>query len=203
MVGYGSVVSPGWSLGVWVNLRALPSAAHLFSAQQTGGTLRVSVNAATALVEVVDNLGGRTCTGATPVPLYVWTLVALTQFNTSSEGASSTVIYVNGQVDSTCSNMIYWNSPAVTKSIVYIGFDSGTGAAAVLQATLAQWSFWYGPLQAADHLALYSNPPVSIAGPLPVTLFPPPEAGVPLLALTPRVYTILPISGIRDTAHSV
>jgi len=85
MDGYGRV-SPGWSLSVWVKLNAFEAgSAHLFSALQTGWTLRVSVDAATGLLEVVDNNyaypSPLVCRSDTPVPLAIWTLVSVTQWN--------------------------------------------------------------------------------------------------------------------------
>ena len=192
-------------MAVWVSVRRFEGAAHLFSALQSGWTLRLSVNPLTRRLEFVDNsyafASPRICTGNSVLPMVAWTLVGITQTNTSAwASAAPTVLYVNGVPDASCANMPYWDSTEETKANVFVGFDSMLGFD-VLHAQLALWSFFYYPLSADQHAMMAAEMPLSIAGPLPITIDPPPETGVPLLYLAPRTYTLFPLSGLRGTSN--
>jgi hypothetical protein len=117
---WGGVVSPGWSLAIWVSLRAMQGNAHLFSGAGSGYSLRVSINSVTRVVELVSAGGGvsATCSGATVIPLYQWTLISVTQLNNSASAwaAAPTQLYVNGVLDRSCTSVPYWGSPSRNKA---------------------------------------------------------------------------------------
>jgi hypothetical protein len=103
-----SVVSPGWSTAIWIRLQSFEYAAHFFSAAGGGYSLRLSVNPSTSLLELVHNgINLRTCTGMTKIPLYVWTLIGVTQRNNSATAIlnAHTELFVNGISDNNCSTL--------------------------------------------------------------------------------------------------
>ncbi len=214
-VGAGGVVSAGWSLAVWINVRSLSlGSAHVFSALQAGYTLRLSIDASTQRLQLVDSnyayAAPLVCSSVSKVPLYTWSLISITQWNTTADLSDSlTELYVNGAWDASCSNgtataagshsMPYWDSPVNAKSNIYVGLDA-IDDTAVTVADLALWGFWYEPLAAADHATLWNEPPTAIAGPQPVSIFPPIEAGTPLLGMTPRVLQLVPQTSMRGNS---
>jgi len=251
--GYG-VVSPGWSTAIWIRLQSFEYAAHFLSAAGGGYSLRLSVNPSTQMLELVHNgINLRTCTGNSKIPLYVWTLIGVTQRNNSATAYlnAQTELFVNGISDKNCSTLSvkcktcaysrgrqrqavhvrdesrssltlrpvltptvfillfvlllvffvcspYWGDlPLENKGNMYIGYDPISNDPDVLHAYLALWTFWYFPLDSIEQAALAAELPLSISGPLQVTVTPPLEDGAPLLDATPLVLSVVPQSSVK------
>jgi hypothetical protein len=94
----------------------------------------------------------------------------------------------------------YWGDlPYENKGNLYIGYDPISNDPDVLHAYLALWTFWYFPLDSSEHAALAAELPLSISGPLEVTVTPPLEEGTPLLDSTPLVLSVVPQSSVKGT----
>lgn len=110
------VVSAGWSVLTWVAIRSFTAStgAHLFSALEGGFTLRFSVNAVGRQLSLVSTNFAYTlpptCTSIGAVPMFVWTLVGVTQRNLTVAGNASTEFYINGNFDSSCYLVPYWSA---------------------------------------------------------------------------------------------
>jgi len=98
-----------------------------------------------------------------------------------------------------CVSQPYWDSPRQAKSNVFVGLDPLL-ADDVLHAQMAMWAFWYRPLSDAEHGLLADENPSSIAGPLPLLMFPPIEAGRPMLDFTPREFLLQPQTSVRGVS---
>lgn len=192
------------SQATWINLEKMEGAAHVFSALEGGFTLSISIDGSTRKLQLIDNNyafdAPIVCASNSPIPIAVWTLVAVTQYNTTGDLSDSrTELRINGILDASCTGQPYWDSPIVPKTNIYVGLDA-VSADDTMHASLAMWCFWYRPLTPAEHVILANEDPSSVAGPLPLIVFPPPETGVPLLDYTPRVLSVVPQTSLRGTS---
>ena len=203
------MVSPGWTIGVWIALGTTTSNAHLWGSSETTGSLRISVDATTRTLQLVStqyaNAGPIICRSSTQVQSFVWNWLSIVQVNTSSLAGGSpgwnatTLIYLNGALDTTCQIIPYFDNPFSSKSLTYIGLNP-LASSEYLQAQVAQWAMWFYPLAPSEQAVLANEYPLAIAGPILVGVTPPIEAGVPLLNVLTKVLTITLSAPLRGTS---